>query len=115
MPRPVSARLDDISVRIAHIESLLADRTIDDVRKDQFAVAALERFLEVISEASRHLPDDMKDTCPEIPWRRIADLGNLIRHAYQHIDIELLWAICTDDIGPLKDAVAALTTPIDDV
>lgn len=60
MPRPVSARLDDINVRIAHIESLLADRTIDDVRKDQFAVAALERFLEVISEASRHLPDGMK-------------------------------------------------------
>ena len=79
MPRPVSARLDDINVRIAHIESLLADRTIDDVRKDQFAVAALERFLEVISEASRHLPDGMKDTRPEIPWRRIADLGNLIR------------------------------------
>lgn len=112
MPRPLSARLDDINVRIAHIEIMLADRTIDDVREDEIAVAALERFLEVISEASRHLPARMKDARPEIPWRRIADLGNLIRHAYQHVDIKLLWAIYTDDIGPLKEAVAALTTRV---
>lgn len=54
---------------------MLADRTIDDVRENEIAVAALERFLEVISEASRHLPAVMKDARPEIPWRRIADLG----------------------------------------
>lgn len=69
----------------------MTDRTIEHVRKDEFAIAALERFLEIISEASRHLPDGMKDTRPEIPWPRIADLGNVIRHSYQHVDIELLW------------------------
>ena len=70
--------------------------------------AAFERFLEIISEATRHIPIALKEFRPEIPWRRIADLGNWLRHVYDRVDGPLLWAIYTDDLDPLDDAVRYL-------
>jgi len=48
---------------------------------DRFRQLGIERCLEIISEASRHIPDDAKARHPEIPWRRVADIGNRIRHS----------------------------------
>jgi len=47
---------------------------------------AVERLLETISEALRHIPVDMKAKEPKINWRRLADLGNWLRHAYHRTD-----------------------------
>ena len=108
MPRPVHARLEDISDCIRQIDRLLVDKTLDELRADRIAVAALERFLEIISEASRHLPEGMKQRHPDVPWRQIADLGNRLRHAYQQIELDLLWNIHARDLVDLETAVTAL-------
>jgi uncharacterized protein with HEPN domain len=54
---------------------------------------AVERGLEIISEASRHVPADLKALTPDIPWRQIAAIGNLLRHEYQRADIAATWNI----------------------
>jgi uncharacterized protein with HEPN domain len=46
-------------------------------------LASVGGGLEIISEASRHIPDDLKELAPDIPWRQIAAIGNLLRHEYQ--------------------------------
>ncbi|MBB3978993.1 uncharacterized protein with HEPN domain [Rhizobium azooxidifex] len=68
---------------IEQIERMLAEKTLEDLNGDRYLRAAYERFLEILSEASRHVPPDLKDAFPDIPWRRIADIGNHLRHAYQ--------------------------------
>jgi Protein of unknown function DUF86 len=45
----------------------------------------VERGIEVISEASRHLTDDIKERRIEIPWSKVAGIGNVLRHAYDHV------------------------------
>ena len=87
------ARLRDIIEAIDQIDQLLEGRDLADLTSNKIFRAAFERFLEIVSEASRHLPADLKDGAPETPWRRIADLGNHLRHAYQTVDIEILWAL----------------------
>lgn len=65
----------------------------------------VERRLEILSEASRRLPDPLKATELDIDWRDIAALGNQLRHAYHRTDREVLWKICTEDLPALKLAV----------
>jgi uncharacterized protein with HEPN domain len=86
-------RLRDMLDAIEQIEGMLAEKTLEDLNGDRYLRAAYERFLEILSEASRHVPPDLKDAFPDIPWRRIADIGNHLRHAYQQIDTEVLWNI----------------------
>lgn len=86
-------RLRDIIDAIEQIENLLGEKSFADVFPDRICRAAFERFLEILSEASRHIPLEMKDDAPEIPWADIANIGNHLRHAYHRVDFELLWAI----------------------
>jgi uncharacterized protein with HEPN domain len=101
-------RADDIKIRVRLVRELLAGKSLDVVSHDFIARAALERLLEVISEASRHLPDDWKAAHPEIPWRRIADIGNVMRHAYTAVDLSILWGIYERDLDPLEAAIDAM-------
>ncbi len=63
---------------------------------------AVERLFEIISEASRFIPEDMKAKEKDIAWQRMADLGNWLRHAYHRIDAEILWNIAQNDLEPLN-------------
>ncbi len=69
---------------------------------------AVERGLEIISEASRHVPDDLKALAPNIPWHQIAAIGNLLRHEYQRTDSMATWNIITEHLSPLAIAVEQL-------
>jgi hypothetical protein len=58
------------------------------------------------SEASRHLPEDWKSTFgASIEWRPLADLGNRLRHSYQHNEAAILWSIYRNDLDPLEAAI----------
>jgi uncharacterized protein with HEPN domain len=62
----------------------------------------VERGIEIISEASRHLTDELKARRPEIPWRKVAGIGNLLRHAYEHIAPDVLWKLPQADLLELE-------------
>jgi uncharacterized protein with HEPN domain len=81
-------------------------------RSDPKTVAAVERKLQVISEAAIRLGDQAEALCPGLPWRNIRGIGNWLRHQYDRIDVEAVWLTVTDDLPPLKTAVArALSNP----
>ncbi len=69
---------------------------------------AVERGLEIISEASRHLPPDLTASEPDIPWRQIAAIGNLLRHEYQRADPNAVWNIVQLHLPALKAALERL-------
>lgn len=107
-------RLRDIIDAVDQIELLLEGKSLDDIKNDRFARAAFERFLEVLSEASRHLPDDLKRRAPEIPWRRIADIGNHLRHAYHRVDAEILWNVYAGhELTQLRSGAISLLTSLE--
>lgn len=74
---------------------------------------ASERALEVISEASRHVPDDRKSLEPSIPWKQIAGIGNVLRHDYENISSRVVWDIITRYLDPLEEAVKRLLVRIE--
>jgi uncharacterized protein with HEPN domain len=60
------------------------------------------RALEIISEASRRLPDELLDRHPEIDWVAIAASGNIYRHEYEAVDETLIWHTVRHDLGGLR-------------
>jgi uncharacterized protein with HEPN domain len=82
VPPSLGDRLTHILQAIDDIDKLLQSRSRAEFASDIMLRLAVERLFEIISEASRFIPEDLKAKSANIPWRRIADLGNWLRHAY---------------------------------
>ncbi len=106
MARPTLAhRLRHILDAIGKIEAYTAGKTFEDYLLDDMRRDAVERCLEIVSEASRYVPLQAKARHPEIAWRGVADFGNVLRHDYPNVKDRRVWEIVTDDLAPLKDAI----------
>jgi uncharacterized protein with HEPN domain len=87
---------------ISNIQQFLAGKTREQFAADMFLRLAVERSFEIISEASRRIPDAVKQQETQINWRGMADLGNNLRHVYHRIEPDLLWRVAERDLPPLK-------------
>ena len=109
MPTSASDRLRHIRQRISLVRELWSDTDFETASRDPVRWPAFERHLEVISEASRDVPVAWKTKHGQaVPWPKVAGLGNLLRHVYQHVDGYILWDIYESDLSQLDDAVAAM-------
>ena len=73
------------------IEKAIVGRTFRDYERFWVLRSALERGLEVISEASRHLGRELKSQHKDVRWKDIAGIGNILRHEYQRVDGQIIW------------------------
>src|SRR5208283_6175136 len=74
---------------------------------------AVTRALEIISEASRRLPDELRDRHPDLPWRDIRDAGNMYRHSYDNVVEAIIWKTVQEDLAPLLAVVVAEIEALD--
>jgi uncharacterized protein with HEPN domain len=85
MPRPLDLVVEEMLDYIEQARGYVQDMTFEVYSSDQKTQRAVERCIEVISEASRHIPDDIKGNHAEIPWADVAAIGNIFRHEYHNI------------------------------
>jgi uncharacterized protein with HEPN domain len=105
MARPLASACQDIIDNIALIERFTAGRTRHQFSGDLLLVAAVERCLERISEASRSIPDAIKANYPQQPWRDVANIGNVLRHRYETVDNGMIWSVVAHDLPSLKHTI----------
>lgn len=89
------------------------ERTLTGIDLEQFSGSwvmqrAVERALEIISEASRGVPDRSKLLFPSVPWSEIAGIGNILRHEYHRVEPLIIWNITASHLPTLAHAVEAL-------
>jgi uncharacterized protein with HEPN domain len=111
--RSVRVRLHDILRAIAGIRDTVGDLDFERYAAVWHAKHATERGIEIISEASRHIPKDLKETEPQIPWRQIAGIGNVLRHDYETISDHVIWDILVTHLDPLEDAARRLLEKVE--
>ncbi len=68
---------------------------------------AATRAIEIISEASRRLPDEMRERHPHLPWRDIRDVGNFYRHQYDNVEASYVWRTVHERLDALLTVVIA--------
>jgi uncharacterized protein with HEPN domain len=86
-------------------QSFSQGMTLGEFQADRRTVYAVTRCLEIISEASRRLSQELTKRHSNIDWIKIAASGNIYRHGYQAVRDEILWNTLKDGLGPLKAVV----------
>lgn len=91
MPRrPAFLRVIDIDRALAEIADAARGLSLTDYRASRAVRSRVERELEIVSEASRHLDAEVRNRHPDIPWKRVADFANWTRHSYDSVDDEVV-------------------------
>lgn len=106
--RRVGPVLAEILEAINGIETHTAGLSLADFQQNWLLKLAVQRALEIVSEASRHIPEELLNLAPDIPWKQIFGIGNILRHEYHKIADDVVWAVVTEHIAPLKIAVQAI-------
>lgn len=90
--------LEDMFQSMQRIEEYLGDLDFKKFKMTHIVVDAVVRNFEIIGEASRKIPSDIQEKYPEIPWRKMYGLRNLIAHEYFGIDYEMIWEIAKNNL-----------------
>ena len=90
--------LEDMFQSMQRIEEYLGDLDFKKFQMTHIVVDAVVRNFEIIGEASRKIPSDIQEEYPEIPWRKMYGLRNLIAHEYFGIDYEMIWEIAKNNL-----------------
>jgi len=108
MQRDYRAYLDDIIDAIANIEEYTANLEFEEFMENKMVRDATIRNLEIIGEAVKNLPDDIKEKHPEVEWREIAGLRDILAHKYFEINVKIIWDIIKNKIPELKDQISEI-------
>ena len=105
MTRAVEHRIADILAAIERCQQYVVTLDSGDSGLVQMAEDAVERNLQIIGEATVHLPADVIDAHPEIPWPQIRGFRNILVHQYFGVDIDIVRDVVETYLPPLADAV----------
>lgn len=105
MKRDLRLFIEDVSESIRLIEKYIGDLSKGDFDKNQELKDSIVRRLEIIGEAVKNIPDDFKEKYPEVPWKKIVGLRDIIIHAYFNIDLDIMWDIIKKDLPCLKENI----------
>jgi uncharacterized protein with HEPN domain len=100
-----SATLHEILHHIDLAEKFGNGRSFESLRDDLMPLYAVTRCLEIISETSRRLSDELKARHRQIPWREMAAAGNFYRHHYEDVLPQRVWKTLREDIPPLRTVI----------
>ena len=108
MARDPRHALEDMHAAIVGIEEAARGKTLEEFERDWLLRHGIQRGIEIISEASRALPDEVRERHPEIPWERIRAVGNVLRHEYHGVSNALIWRVVIDELPRLRRAIEAI-------
>jgi len=105
MSRDWSFFLEDIQESCSRVLRYTQGMTFEQFKADDKTYDAVVRNLEIIGEAAKGLPDDVRAMMPDIEWSKSTGLRNIVAHAYFGISDEILWDVVQNKIPPMKVAV----------
>ncbi|MFN0242768.1 MAG: DUF86 domain-containing protein, partial [Planctomycetota bacterium] len=105
LTQDTSVLLEDILAAIVAIHEYTLDMELSDFVDDRKTVDAVVRNLEVIGEAARKIPEEVKSATPSIEWRKLAGLRNMLAHEYFRVDETIVWDVVLTKLPPLEREV----------
>jgi len=76
--------------------------SFDDFKQDKKTVNAVIRSLEIMGEAAKKIPDDLRRKYSKIPWKEMAGIRDKLIHEYHGVDLEIIWKVVKEELPPVK-------------
>lgn len=112
MPRTLKLYIDDIQESIKKIEEYVKGYNYQKFVKDTKTIDAVIRNFSVIGEAARHIPENVQEKYPQMPWHEITGMRNKIIHEYFGLNEEILWKTIQEDLPRLKQELLKISEKI---
>jgi uncharacterized protein with HEPN domain len=105
MPRDYKVYIEDIVEAIRKIRFFTTDLSLQTFSSDVKTFDAVIRNLEIIGEAIKRVPEQIRSVYPDVEWKKIAGLRDILAHEYFGVDAEIIWDIIQNKLPVLEEQI----------
>jgi uncharacterized protein with HEPN domain len=102
--------LHDILHYMSAVEKFTAGMSFDEFAEDEKTIYAVVRGIEVVGEATKHIPNSIRSKYPMIPWKDMAGIRDRVIHGYFVVDLEIIWKTATEEFPELKPEIKRIVS-----
>lgn len=113
MKRDIRVFLEDIAYSLDLVEEYTRDMKKEDFLRDTRTQDAVIRRFEVIGEAVKNVPMDFRGVYPEVPWKLLAGLRDVLIHGYFVVNLDRVWLVVKQDSPELRSQIAQILQDLD--
>jgi uncharacterized protein with HEPN domain len=108
MSRDFKVYLEDMLEACQRIERYLDNVTYDQFIADTLRVDAVLRNVQIIGEAARAIPDEIRQKYPNVEWQKIVAIRNVLAHEYFRVKLSLIWEVVQENLPALKPQISEI-------
>lgn len=111
--RDYRSYIEDIVEHMNYAEEFIKDLTFEEFVSDKKTVLSVTKCIEIVGEATKHVPDSIREKYPEIPWKEMAGIRDRLVHGYFKVNLEIVWTTVIQEFPELRPMMEKVLNDID--